>query len=227
MAAYLVGSQGTMRQAVGLGMTVTISHTLGVLALGALSLSAAAIIPPERMYPILGVVSGAIVIVIGAYLLLTRLRAMSPSHGHGHDHGHDHHEHGRDHHEETHRPAGWHEHGGIGHTHLPQQGMGKRGLFALGLSGGMVPSVSALLVLLGSIAIGRPLFGIVLTVAFGIGMAAVLVGVGLALVYARKFVERLPVRSPIRLGQRLPVLTAGIVVIAGVFILGQGLSALG
>jgi len=223
MAAYLVGSQGTMRQAVGLGMTVTVSHTLGVLALGALSLSAAAIIPPERLYPILGVVSGAIVIVIGAYLLLTRLRAMRPRHDHGHDHGHYH----GHHHAEEHRPAGWHEHDGMGHTHLPQPGMGRRGLFALGLSGGMVPSVSALLVLLGSIAIGRPLFGIVLTVAFGIGMAFVLVGVGLALVYARKFVERLPVRSPVAIGKRLPVLTAGIVVLAGVLILGQGVAGLG
>ena len=58
-----------------------------------------------------------------------------------------------------HKPAGWHEHDGIGHTHLPQEGMGKRGLFALGLSGGMVPSVSALLILLGSISIGRPALG--------------------------------------------------------------------
>ncbi|MEP7159020.1 MAG: High-affinity nickel-transporter [Chloroflexota bacterium] len=219
MAAYLVGSQGTMRQAIGLGMTVTVSHTLGVLALGALSLSAAAIIPPERLYPILGIVSGSIVILIGGYLLLTRLRALSRNNDHGHEHGHDH----------THveRPAGWHEHDGMGHTHLPQPGMGRRGLFALGLSGGMVPSVSALLVLLGSIAIGRPIFGIVLTVAFGIGMAAVLVGVGLALVYARKFVERLPVRSPIAIGRRLPVLTAAVVVMAGVFILGQGVAGLG
>ena len=70
MAAYLVGSRGTARQAIGLGLTVTVSHTLGVLALGALSLSAAAIIPPERLYPILGVVSGAIVVVIGGWLLL-------------------------------------------------------------------------------------------------------------------------------------------------------------
>jgi ABC-type nickel/cobalt efflux system permease component RcnA len=222
MAAYLVGSQGTMRQAIGLGMTVTVSHTLGVLALGALSLSAAAIIPPERLYPILGIVSGSIVIVIGAYLLLTRLRAMSKAADHGHHHphaqGHDHHH--------VERPAGWHEHEGIGHTHLPQPGMGRRGLFALGLSGGMVPSVSALLVLLGSISIGRPAFGIVLTIAFGVGMAAVLVGVGLALVYARKFVERLSLRSPVAIGRRLPVLTAGVVVIAGVFIFGQGLSGL-
>ena len=229
MAAYLVGSRGNMKHAVGLGMTVTISHTLGVLALGALSLSAAAIIPPERLYPILSVISGAIVVVIGGYLLLTRLRAMqrerseARAHAHAHEHGlgldHEHH------HEE--RPDGWHEHDGIGHTHLPQQGMGKRGLFALGLSGGMVPSVSALLILVGSISIGRPAFGILLTIAFGVGMALVLVGLGLGLVYARKFVESLPAARPLQLSRRLPLVTASVVLIAGVFILGQGLTALG
>ena len=114
----------------------------------------------------------------------------------------------------------------MGHTHLPQPGMGRRGLFALGLSGGMVPSVSALLVLIGSISIGRPAWGIVLTVAFGLGMAAVLVGVGLALVHARKLVERLPVARTMRFGQRLPVLTAAVVLLAGLLIASQGLLAI-
>lgn len=232
MAAYLVGSRGNMKHAVGLGMTVTISHTLGVLALGALSLSAAAIIPPEKLYPLLSVISGAIVVVIGGYLLVARLRSMrreraySRAHAHAHDHGLDH---AHNHEHETggaRRPEGWHQHGGIAHTHLPQQGMGKRGLFALGLSGGMVPSVSALLILVGSISIGRPAFGIVLTVAFGVGMALVLVGLGLGLVYARKLVESLPRARRLQLSQRLPLVTASVVLIAGVFILGQGLTAL-
>ena len=215
MAAYLVGSRGNARQAIGLGLTVTVSHTLGVLALGLLSLSAAAIMPPERLYPILSVASGVIVVVIGAYLLLTRLRTWRAARAVV-DHDHDHH----------HQPEGWHEHDGAGHTHLPQPGMGRRGLFALGLSGGMIPSVSALLVLIGSISIGRPAWGIVLTVAFGLGMASVLVGVGLALVHARRFVERLPVASTLRFGQRLPVLTAAVVLIAGLLIAGQGLLAI-
>jgi ABC-type nickel/cobalt efflux system permease component RcnA len=227
MAAYLVGSRGTMRHAVGLGLTVTISHTLGVLALGALSLSAAAFIPIERLYPILSIGSGAIVVVIGAYLLLSRLRKWqqertdSRAHSHAHEHGHDHH------HEVVTRPAGWHEHDGIGHTHVPSEGMGRRGLFALGLSGGMIPSVSALLILIGSISIGRPVYGIMLTIAFGLGMAAVLVGVGLAFVYARRLVERMPVAMPLRLSRSLPLVTAAIVLIAGVLITGQGLTALG
>ena len=157
MAAYLVGSRGTARHALGLGLTVTVSHTLGVLALGALSLSAAAFISPERLYPILSIVSGAIVVGIGAYLLLTRLRTMWASNKQRQatdDHRHDDHAHGHDHHHDValDRPPGWHEHDGMGHTHLPPaNSMGWRGLFALGLSGGMIPSVSALLVLIGSI----------------------------------------------------------------------------
>mgnify|MGYP000403815099 CR=1 FL=1 len=223
MAAYLVGSRGTARQAIGLGLTVTVSHTLGVLALGLLSLSAAAILPPERLYPILSVASGAIVVVIGAYLLVTRVRSWRAE-SRAHPHDHDDHHHNSDH---EHKPDGWHEHDGIGHTHLPRQGMGRRGLFALGLSGGMIPSVSALLVLIGSISIGRPAWGIVLTVAFGLGMAAVLVGVGLALVRARKLVERLPAARTINLGQRLPVVTAAVVLVAGLLIAGQGIAGLG
>ena len=214
MAAYLVGSRGNVRHAIGLGLTVTVSHTLGVLALGALTVSASWVIAPERLYPILSVVSGAIVVVIGAYLLWTRLRALRSNPHH-------------DHHHDDHRPAGWHEHDGVGHTHLPVEGMGKRGLFALGLSGGMIPSVSALLVLIGSISIGRPIYGVVLTIAFGLGMAAVLVGLGLALVYARKLVSRLPAAMPLQLDRRLPLLTAAIVLAAGLLIAGQGVIGLG
>jgi nickel/cobalt exporter len=225
MAAYLVGSRGNTRQALGLGLTVTVSHTLGVLALGLLSLSATAILPPERLYPILSIASGAIVVVIGAYLLVTRLRTWRSESRDNVAHEHDH---GQPRRNIVDRPEGWHEHGGRGHTHLPQQqAMGRRGLFALGLSGGMIPSVSALLVLIGSISIGRPLWGIVLTIAFGIGMASVLVGVGIALVHARKLVERIPAAGKLNFGQRLPVVTAAVVLVAGLLIAGQGLAGLG
>jgi ABC-type nickel/cobalt efflux system permease component RcnA len=218
MAAYLVGSQGNARQALGLGLTVTVSHTIGVLALGLLSLSAAVVIPADKLYPILSVASGAIVVVIGTYLLLVRVRAWR-NESRGHDHGH---EHGDQH------PEGWHEHDGMGHTHLPQQRqMGKRGLFALGLSGGMIPSVSALLVLIGSISVGRPAWGIILTVAFGLGMAAVLVGIGFALVYARRLVDHIPRTASLDLGRRVPVLSAVVVLVAGALIAGQGLVGLG
>ena len=255
MAAYLVGSRGTSRQALGLGATVTVSHTLGVLALGVVSLSASAVIAPERLYPILGVVSGAIVVGIAGWLLLgigrgwwtarsaARAHAAAHDHGHAHDHGnaaahghdHDHahphdavHAHPHPHpHAQTaaDADAGWHSHGGIRHTHLPATGtrpLSWRGLFALGLAGGMVPSVSAIILLLGSIAAGRPAYGIALTVAFGAGMAVVLVGIGIGLVHARALLERMPTRLPGRsLGRLVPAGSATVMLLAGVLITTQ------
>ena len=265
MAAYLVGSRGTSRQALGLGATVTVSHTLGVLALGAVSLSASAVIAPERLYPILGVVSGAIVIVIAGWLLLgigrswwtarSAAQAHLNAHAHDHDHGHGHahdqdtdpaHSHphvavAADHagaaHDRAHPdrhphasaaaatdPDGWHSHGGIRHTHVLPAGrpLHWRSLFALGLAGGMVPSVSALILLLGSIAAGRPAYGIALTIAFGVGMAVVLVGIGVGLVHARALLERMPARLPGRtLGRLVPAGSATVMLLAGVLITAQ------
>jgi nickel/cobalt exporter len=241
MAAYLVGTRGTARHAVGLGLTVTISHTLGVMALAGVTLLAANVLPPEKLYPILGVTSGGLVIVIGGSLLLSRLRAIRAARGrsadgHADGQGHDHldgHGHG---HAGEHEHAGGqvatatpglHYHGGRAHSHLPPAGssLSWRSLFALGLSGGLVPSASALILLLGSIAAGRVAYGIVLVLGFGLGMAVVLGGVGLALVRASRLLERLPrARSLGRLAGTLQLGTAGLVMILGVFLTSQALT---
>src|SRR5262249_13100863 len=148
MAAYLVGTRGTARHAIGLGLTVTVSHTLGVLALAAVTLLAADLLPPDSLYPVLGVASGALVIVIGGSLLWPRLRAVlrdrahARAHAPAHDHGHEH-THGHDHgHADGSQHGHDHEHG---HSHAPAAGttLSWRSLFALGLSGGLVPSASA------------------------------------------------------------------------------------
>lgn len=240
MAAYLVGTRGSTRHAIGLGMAVTVSHTIGVLVLGLISLSFAAIVPPERLYPILGVASGTIVIAIGSWLIVQRLRvlrrerALASAHAREHalglEHSHEHAHEGADEHSDGHdhdaNAGGWHSHGGARHTHLPQstKPLSWRGLVALGLAGGMVPSVSALILLLGSFSLGRPAFGVVLTVAFGLGMAVVLVGVGMALVHARSFAERI---GGVRLGRAapwLPATTALVVVLAGAVMTVQALT---
>jgi len=271
MAAYLVGTRGTMRHAMGLGLTVTVSHTIGVFALGGIILFAGSFVPPERLFPILGLVSGSVVVVIGVALLAQlvrderRRRAAhqaehdhAPGDGHDHHHGegqahqsghdgaHDHahddghpHDHDHDHDHEERAPAptspdddavgGWHSHGLVRHTHLPQGGdpLRWRNLFALGLVGGLVPSASAILILVGSIAAGRPAYGMVLTLAFGLGMAVVLVGVGVLLVRARGLIERWPRTDRLApLLSRLPILTAVVFVIVGVAISAQAASEL-
>jgi nickel/cobalt transporter (NicO) family protein len=111
-----------------------------------------------------------------------------------------------------------HGHGGTRHSHLPPDGAGLswRSLFVLGLAGGLIPSTSALLVLLGSIASGRPVYGLLLVAAFGVGMAAVMTGVGVAMVLARGRLAGLPGRSPLgRLAAQAPLL-------ASAFVLGLG-----
>lgn len=232
MAAYLVGSRGTVRHALGLGLTVTFAHTVGVFTLGAIVLVAGAALPSERLIPILGLASGVVVTVLGVIFLAQRLRAArlaqehdqahahGPEHGHEHKDAHEHHDHDHGHGHEPDASSLEHSHGLIRHSHLPQeQGpLRRRNLVALGLVGGLVPSASAILILVGSIAAGRPAFGMLLTVAFGAGMAAVLVGVGVLLVRARSLVERLPSRSLGRALTYAPLVTALVFVIVGVAI---------
>ncbi|MEO6350008.1 MAG: hypothetical protein ABIP53_05090 [Candidatus Limnocylindrales bacterium] len=226
MAAYLVGTRGTARHALGLGLTVTISHTIGVIALGALVLAAGSLIPSERLFPILGLVGGLVVTGLGVAMLVQRLRARRAAdrvQAHSHEaHSHEAHSHGdaaaHAHPHEDERPEGWHSHGLLGHTHLPSDvgPLRRRNLIALGLVGGLVPSASAILILVGSVAVGRPAFGIVLTVAFGLGMAIVLVGVGLLLVRARSLIERLPSASRLAPAfATLPLVTAVVFLIVG------------
>jgi ABC-type nickel/cobalt efflux system permease component RcnA len=238
MAAYLVGGRGSSRQAVGLGLAVTASHTLGVLALAGITLAASSVLPPERLYPVLGVASGGLVIAIGGSLLWQRLRGSLARRAHARAH-----EHGRDHdlgHSHIDLPAydlGHRLEHGHGHPHPHPHGpdaggdsISWRGLLALGLSGGLVPSASALIILLGSVASGRVAYGLVLVVAFGLGMAIVLAGIGLLLVHARRFVERrmaegaAPVERLRRLVAPVQLATAGLVVVLGVVLTGQALT---
>ena len=215
MAAYLVGERGSLRQAALLGLTVTSTHTAGVLVLGVL-LSGSTAIVPEELYPWLGMTSGAMLAGVGISLLVRAWQRRSGglaafgAHRHQGEHHHDgpgHSHHGHHHGEET-----AHSHGDI---HLP---VSRRALMIMGAAGGMVPSPSALVVLLGAIALGRTWFGIALVFGYGIGMALTLVAAGLLMVRARASLDRrLQSRTRMaRLAQALPVMTASFVVIAGV-----------
>jgi ABC-type nickel/cobalt efflux system permease component RcnA len=145
--------------------------------------------------------------------------------GRGVEH-HHHHDHGHSHGEES------HSHGAHSHAH-PALAPTWRNLFALGLAGGIVPSGSALVVLLSSVALGRLGFGLVLIVAFGLGMAMVLVATGVLLVHAGRLMLRLfpdgddasPKRQ--RLVAAVPLVSAAIMTLLGVVATYQGLSQLG
>jgi ABC-type nickel/cobalt efflux system permease component RcnA len=221
MAAYLVGTQGRARHAIGLALSVTVSHTMGVVVLAGITLLASDLVPPERLYPILGLASGLGVVGIGAWLLLGRWRQLRLSSTHdaqyrygiAHDHGHP------------------HDHGdGHGHPHLHgREAIGGsdlswRRLVALGLAGGLVPSASALILLLGAIAAGRPAYGLALSIAFGVGMAVVLGGIGLALSQAGRLMPHAPgIQRLARFAPAVPWVTACVVLVAGVVLTSQAL----
>lgn len=213
VAAYLIGARGTARHALFLGLTVTLTHTAGVFALGLITLFASRYILPERVFPWIGLLSGLLVVAIGASLFVNRLRRARDHH---HHHAHDH-EHHHDHHHD-HGPGHHHHH------HIPgddDRPITWRSLLALGVSGGLLPCPSALVVLLSAIALGRVGFGLLLIVAFSAGLAGVLTAIGLALVYASRLFARLPLDG--RLPRLLPIASAALVTLAG---LGISLEAL-
>jgi len=254
MAAYLVGQRGSMRQAGLVGLTVTVTHTLGVMVLG-LVLSTSAVIAPERLYPWLGLASGALLAAVGAGLLRRALRARrarTRSHAHehtsddaaAHDHAHAPHDHAaHDHASEAHAP---HDHASEGHAHAPHSHGGRvhshapvdperplhwRSLVAMGFAGGMVPAPSALVVLLGAIALGHTWFGVVLVVAYGMGMAATLTAAGILLVRARGALDRRAARRlrPSRFGDLarvLPLATSSVIVVVGLYLAARGAAQL-
>jgi ABC-type nickel/cobalt efflux system permease component RcnA len=246
VGAYLIGSRGTPRHAAFLGLTVTLTHTLGVFVLGFATLMASRFIVPERLFPILSLLSGLIVLGMGMILLAQRWRSARSSmaehhahahvHGaHGHSHGHVHdHAHGGDHEDPTHSHEGallhshgevmhshggaMHSHGGAMHSHMPAGTDGSavtwRSLLALGISGGLIPCPSAMVLLLAAVALNKTAYGMLLVVGFSVGLAATLTGVGLAFIYAR---NRLPRPSAsARWPQLLPVASAAAITMVGV-----------
>jgi ABC-type nickel/cobalt efflux system permease component RcnA len=217
VAAYLIGTRGTVSHAVFLGATVTLTHTVGVFALGFITLFASRYILPETLYPWLSLVSGIIVVIIGATMIVKRIKAVrnqtgshhhfthAQSHkdygdgshnksGYGHHHHNDddhHHDNSRDRHSYSnltdhshshHHRHDDHDHEGLasrldhrgtkkltlfhhnhndnqdhGHSHLPPGAGGEpvtwRSLLALGITGGILPCPSALVVLLAAISL--------------------------------------------------------------------------
>ena len=316
VAAYLVGSRGTAKHALFLGLTVTITHTIGVFALGLITLFASQFILPEKLYPWLGLASGLLVVGMGFSLFRSRLRyafgkvspgifahshsghdhahGHTPDHDHAHNHthvdhdhrhthtGHDHdhhydheespapilayayalqpsvqanstghshvehsdhdpihhdhihdhdpiHDHEHSHHDHIHpssltpHPSSLtHSHGGKEHTHLPPGTDGTavtwKRLLLFGISAGLLPCPSALVVMLSAIALNRTAFGLILIIFFSLGLAGTLTGIGLALVYARKMLGKVKLNSTARILRIVPVASALLIAILGIAI---------
>lgn len=248
VGAYLVGSRGTPRHAAFLGLTVTITHTIGVFALGLVTLFASQYIVPEKLFPILSFVSGAIVVFIGLSMFTRRLRVAfghaphehthhddsQPQHQHDGTHDAHTHDHGQEHaHSHTQQDEGGatltHSHGGRVHTHLPPGTDGSRvtwrSLLGLGISGGLLPCPSALVVMLSAISLGRVGYGLLLIIAFSAGLAATLTGVGLAFIHAGRLFKR-PLASG-RFVRVLPLASAFVIACFGMAICYQSFTQSG
>lgn len=286
VGAYLVGERATSRHAIFLALMTTVTHTIGVFALGLITLAAARYVLPEQIYPWLSLTSGAMIVCIGANLVVQRRQRsghrpsahghaagemahahaysshghssseLAPAHAHTYAHGemahahahsnshapehhahapehhaHDHPHHGHGHHSHApehpghivpHAPAHEHHHDGHSHSHLPVTpdgtAMSWRSLLMLGLSAGLVPCPAALVLLLGAIAFGNPISGLLLVVAFSLGLASVLAGLGLLLVSAKRVFKQMPLPR-LQAMQWLPLASA-----VGITVIGLGIS---
>jgi len=216
VAAYLVGSRGTPRHALFLGAMVTFTHTASVFLLGLAVLFFERRVQPEKIIPVLGALSGVSILALGGWLLYRRIESLAMTGAttqcHHHRHGHHHHHH----HGLGPGFVHTHSHGGIKHSHvIPEGGVSLPGLAALGVSGGLAPCPSALILMLSAIGIGRTAFGMGLLVAFSAGLALVLTAVGLAVIFAK---DHLPASSSWRDGpaaRLVPVLSALVVMALG------------
>lgn len=211
VGAYLVGSKGTPKHAVFLGITVTITHTLSVFAIGIVALFASEFILPERLMPFLNFASGLMVLVIGLTLFKNRLLSILDYQSNAHHHSDDSHS------LEDLDENFTHTHGGRAHTHAPPKKVTWGNLLALGISGGLLPCPSALVLMLAAISFDRIGYGIVLTLVFSFGLAATLTAVGLAFLYVGKFFDN-PVLSENRIVKALPVFSAFVIACVGAVI---------
>jgi ABC-type nickel/cobalt efflux system permease component RcnA len=282
VGAYLIGSRSTPRHAVFLGITVTITHTLVVFAVGLATLFASRYILPEQLFPALSLLSGLLVLGMGVVLFMQRWRgarnavaellvrrlerafadrtapapqtravaALRPlpttsqrfgitgraththaAHDHGDDHGHAH-DHAHDQaHEHAHDGSGlMHSHGGgTMHSHMPPGGDGEkvswRSLLALGVSGGLVPCPSAMVLLLAAIALNKTFYGLLMVVAFSFGLALTLIAVGFLFLYARSRFKK-PLSHALW-PQVLPAFSALLITIVGLFLCYGALTSVG
>jgi nickel/cobalt exporter len=189
VTAYLIGKRGTPKDAALLGGIVTLTHTIGVFALGLVTLALSQWIVPDQLYPWIDLVAGVMVVGIGLAVLRSRA-AHAVAHQRGHEHHH--HQHGHDH----------------------EHDISRRSLLAVGVSGGLLPCPSALVVLLAAISLHRVVFGLVLIVAFSLGLALSITGIGLGAILAKKAFARRSFDGA--LIRALPAVSAFVIVVAGV-----------
>ncbi|MFH1229900.1 MAG: sulfite exporter TauE/SafE family protein [Planctomycetota bacterium] len=177
VGAYLIGSRGTIPQAIILGLVVTATHLFTVIIAGILALEAAQYINQTALAVYLGFASGVVIVILGLWLFVRRLtHPLGVGHHHHHKHHIEHHNHNNNE----------HHHDEISHSHSDEiQDLEKvrlKHILALGITGGIIPCPTAIVVLLMAITIKKTLWGLFLILAFSLGLASVLILIGILMV---------------------------------------------
>lgn len=243
VGAYLVGARGTAKHALVLGLVVTATHTLGVYALGVVTLFASRYILPEQLYPWLGIISGALVALLGARMFWERIRSGRVKtrahshdgqvHAHAHTHPHPHSHDAAHSHPHAHAATNAETEAEHARQHLApllkNERLTWRSLFYMGVSGGLLPCPSALVVMLSAIALGRVAFGLILIVAFSLGLAGVLTLSGLIFLYAGQWAGRFMRRGEMQnwFWRLLPMVSALFVTLLGLGIAVESIKLMG
>ncbi len=165
VAAYLVGSHGRPKHALALGAVVTFTHTIGIILLAALTLLLSKNLDVEELHPVFEIGAAFIVLAVGGWMLRRNIREMHHHHAHSHPHPHS-------------------------HEWTQKTGIFWKDLFFLGVSGGIIPCPAAFAVLLASISAGKPGSGLFWVLSFSLGLAITLVGVGILVTRAARWVEQ-------------------------------------
>jgi nickel/cobalt transporter (NicO) family protein len=224
VAAYLVGSRGTSFHAIVLGAVVTLTHTGSVFLLGIFTLAASQYILPTTIIPFLEILSGLLILGLGFYLLWQRIQvwrkssapaavlggevkrnfSLSPTSNKKIS---------RDIKIQKTNPTLHHHGDGKLHSHDVPETITWRSLIALGISGGLVPCPDAIAILLVAVAINRIFLGLTLILSFSLGLAIVLIVIGLLMVNSRRIFDRIGFLD--RFATSLPVVSAVIVLFLG------------
>jgi ABC-type nickel/cobalt efflux system permease component RcnA len=188
MAVLALAERGQRREIYRLGLTMGATHTFGVFILGSLLIVSSNLVP-SSIIPILGIISGSLIVAIGLFYIRKFIR-----------------------HEKLHRVEDQHHH----HDHSIS---GSR-IALLGVVGGMVPTPTALTVMVGSAALGSAWYGVLLVVSYGVGMTLVLILAGRVLERAYRYVEGVAESksSAAKLLKIVPVGAATLQVLAGSFL---------
>ena len=223
VAAYLVGARGTIKDAILLGIVVTITHTLVIYILAAISGWSALYFSWDEIEGVLGAFASLLILVVGLALLRANWPGRASAHSHaahphdGHTHAHQHsHEHPHDHphaHSHAHIP-------GLPHVHAtPEEMTSLSRVLMLGVSGGIVPCPEGLAVFLASVAGGQMEKGVLLVMVFSLGLAATLVAVGILFLKASSLFNQTD--SAGKWGARISLFSAVLITLVGLIYFGK------